>query len=663
MNQQKSSPIATLIGLVMTVGLAGMAVGCQDAFDRDGRDAFVCESCTESDTGVAPDTDADTGTDTGTNPDTDAGPSAPQPPCAPRPTVEQANRLPQRPDDLQRGSCRLEKVTRDASRNSGLVEEWTITDDKIVRTKPSPASEPNRTTWWLTSAGEVRKVEKRRYTRFALRVQTWTFDGRGRLTARTYDRYEPRDAEQPAKTKRMSQQFDDGKLIKRVRNQSGFSPEGEQTVERFQYDGEERLSRVDVTSGNGADRTIDWTYQLDRPVEVEHRLDGEVVYEQSWVYGEAGRLASRSISIEENAVPRAPGAERSTDMTPWSLPHGSYTTDDTWRASVPEGRESCRRLPYSAAHGYPDDEKVYRLLWRQQQEGELPEGIDRAYGFQGFGVYNDYGWYGHGGVYTPWPLTPRRFTGQVDVTITYGARERMTREQLRLTTETDDGDPTHLRFRRERSFEGERLVEDRVVATRHPDGADEPDARAVRTLAFSYDDGHLQRRRLRFGDQVVEQQKWDHKDGRDTEVAIERHPDMMHVSGGSRLGFDHTEPIADKPLEQTGRYERKFDAEGRRTQMTRFGASSQRVHKTEYGPHGPTREVTTHGGGSQSVTTYAYDEAGRRTEKRRDTDDDGNPDLVETWQYAEDGRLLEHVRSYPPQEKEIRTQRAYVCGE
>jgi len=656
--------------VVSFVVLSLLSAGCGQTFPERARDdSFMCRDCEETEptegetepTGeeVEPSVEID-------NPEVTiepepTEPSEPDEVCTPRPAVREATDYPELPDRASDPSCPLTE-TRVDEHGDGRIDrttKWSRGDGALIKLTEGPGDTFTRILWsrgW-TSSGDrrLRHVERRRrYSRYSSNVQldSWSFDREGRLVRKTYADFPDKHTDEANRRQTIEQTFRDGRLVSRTETNEELDGTSSTKQTTYRYE-DGRLA--EIVHEDGDERWVaNWQYDDGRPVQVDYALNGQQAYEQTWEFHDDGRLDSRSLvfrsaMIDDNGSLRV--MPRLTDMTPTYTSPRSRSASGGSIGQAPKStfadRGACSRVPVSARHGYPRSERVYRAAF---EDGSVPRYTDQAYGYPGYGVWDDNAWYGHSGLFSAGPLGRGQYDPNGDglrVTLEYDDRERMVRQSTTLDSEEDPA----VRVFRTRTFADDDLVEDHILKMRGELGEQ-------RSLEFRYDNGRLTGRRLRIGGEVAEKQSWTVRDGRDVELAISYREGHRGRPLWNDLGA--TPSFGDTPFETTT-YTREFDDQGRRT---RFSVEPDGFHRDEirttHGPHGPVERIEVRGD-SEERTRFEYDDAGRRIAEKHDRDNDDDYEYVEQWNYDDAGRLIEQTRERDSQGLTHRRRDVYAC--
>lgn len=633
--------------------------GCGGS-DTQGRgDSFICTSCVESDTGTREDAGD-------SNSDADQRRTGPNlPACAPQPRVVETSRSPALPEHVTDGPCASKRSETDVDGDGGVDESttWGRRGDTVFRHTKRMRGGYEKVEWALDEAGNVRRIEQesRASSQQPLRTSLWTFDDEGRLTLRRQVYDADSQSDEPQRERVLEQTFRDGHIVSRTRK---VVHRGEQEPETkrwtFEYR-DDRLSRGEYTTESGDRWRIDWTYERGRPVRAVQSFNGEAAYTQEWSYRSKGSVESRKLTFD---LPTRPNSDVAMhlpaldDMTPAAPPTGERSHQrNPWDSAAVEQRENCRRLPYSAGHGYPDREKVYRLAWH---DGTVPRYADHAYGHPGFGIFRDAGWYGHDGIFTASPVLERQTAvrmNHAEIEIHYDADGRMVGETAKL--DGGDTNTAPVKFVRDRRFADGDLVEDRLVKSRG-------DRSRTRTLRFRHQEGRLRQRSLAVGGVEAARQTWKIDGERDVELALLFHPSVDRGPARTDMSLDDPLELEKSDLETRTTYRREFDERGRRTRywIEPHGRTLDEI-RTRYGQHGPVERVEIWERADdrrEDRTIYRYDAEGRVIEERRDSDGDGTFERIQKNEYDENGRLVERTFRGGGGDLKRRTRIRFTCN-
>ncbi len=585
-------------------------------------------------------------------------------PCAPRAVGLRVDNVPELPAEVVDGHCPLEQKSydNDGDGESERVTRWTRHGDMIEQVIEDRGGVWKETTFEVDAAGELSRVHQRQYNLYygaGHMDQEWTFDGRGRLTSYTKQRWLEEDGVDILQSAhQIDQTWRDGRLVARTEDRS-YGERDTRKAYEWRYDERGQLAEALVNaSPSGASQRSVWTYEDGRPVAVERSLDEVTTVRHEWQYHDGGVVAAHDVEYGPHGLGESAADIYATSAdvvdtyhtpSPYVLYSPYSQVRSPWRAANPQvdAQRECYTLPSSAGHGYPHDEPAYRLGWAEATEGIR---FSSSYGSHGYAYgYGEPLWYGHAGVGTPWPAGQYGANGVLTAQLEYDARGRMVGETLNLAPYASDGAeagsqqgvPEPTRIERRRRFGETGLLDDQITV-------ETVEETHERRLSFERSpEGHILQRELLGEDGRLAFQTWAYdRESRVTGhgVHIAEHDQQYRMTLPDLLRADFEEPA------HTGSYERRFDERGR---VEFVGAEEHRdtTQFTEitidHGEHGPLEETRTYSsenGESASRTTYGYDDAGRKVSERRDYDGDGTIDAATDYVYEGD-RLVEVIEA------------------
>jgi len=575
--------------------------------------------------------------------------------CMPHAVAYDTSAIPQLPAQLLQGLCNAGSGS--VVDPNGPSTVYTYDAASRIATMTSQQSsgwQQTDATFELDEALRVRKVHTKGEGGFYVveyGTTDYTFDEAGHLIHKLAETASERDGA-PTTAIEKWQTWDGDRLMNRTEIDRLT---GElRHLWDWTYDAQGRLLRARFERPeDGFVQDVLWAYNKDgHPLWVERRVRGELTEMQSWSW-QGDRLVGRSYQgygpgfladslglPEENANDFAtvPGLD-SMELQPTD-----WMTGDDWATSalvVNEG-ESCVNLPRGRAHGYPLAEGLYEL---GAPLGERPSGIGFAYGYGGYGwYYGDEAWYGHAGVGTELAGIDLPWDRHLSTAIAYDKEGRMTRENLVLTG--IDGNVQTLE--RTRTF-SEHHINDLLM------GGD-ANTSVHRTIDFDLDqNGHLLRRQLSEGDQVLEVQTSTYDDaGRllthDIELEAEGMPlDLWGLIASYRMGSGSG---------MTHIFW-NYDEQGR---VVERGTDNGQHETLQYDEQG--RLVSTDGqflalGTTYGLTHYLYDDQGRLVSQCQVNE--ASPTYCTTSEYDEFGQLIHREQSSSDGNVWVLEQNQYVC--
>ena len=293
----------------------------------------------------------------------------------------------------------------------------------------------------------------------------------------------------------------------------------------WEYDEDGRMQSATTYIDGTKAAVSEWTYDEERPVEVERRLRGMVVEAQSWSY-EDGQLVGRQAQF----TPRGEeGSGELADFTELRYAielHDDYSLRFFGRSDENlETREfhslwedanahldvnvddDCYRLPASAGHGYPEDDHSYHLGLNTDYAATLSQ-IIYDYNYNGF---NPQAWYGHLGVATGWPYdTMHVHDRPLSMALKYDEEGRMVGEEIDYQNSSRES----VAAERVRSFNERGLSEDVLVVEHQGESAE-----ALLRFERDEDDNLISRERLQNGE-LASRQEWTYEDGKAQSVEV-----------------------------------------------------------------------------------------------------------------------------------------------
>ena len=653
--------------LIMIAVVAATLSACGGALesqpDPDGSDdtAAGCEDC-QPKWGIVDEeqpTPAESGTDDEQGPALEPGEiSRALLPCGPQAQAFEPVHLPELPEDALDPHCPLEQQTIGVHGQSERLITYRWEGTTLVH------EEVEGDDWRITTEfdfdddlEQVRTIERHIRTVFSYaapreRDSRWEFDSQGQLTFKSTTVY---DGDGPhrslVQTDYVEQTWEGDRLVHRVKtvDRPYFVTS---TETRWTYDGAGRLQEVLHDRGGDRQTRSVWTWEGDRPAEVQRFVEDELTEHQVWGWDDHG-LRSRTLRLNGDFDEIWGIHEDLRDHDNYAISmldfghgmSGSYPT--AWAGANAhrqlEDGADCFGLPSAVGHGYPYDEDAYHLGWSGNPDEDLIHGIGFDYQYNGYAYgYGDQSWYGHQGISSSWPL-PDYHSITAEFSISYDEAGRMVREELSYREREDEV----VDVVRQRDFNAHGLVRDHVEVALDGD-------RATGTLHFERDDQGLllKRWRARQGEAVAQQQ-WTYDDAhRPTSLAIVIE-DITHLGehGYYYHGVNPTPAhllleVDSSPLESR-RHARTFDDQGRITQSAVYDPGAQQpAHQTviHHGPHGPEEALATWGSSTHGhQTTYGYDDQGRLIEERRLNLDSGQNISTRTFSYDDRDRVVEET--------------------
>ncbi len=465
-----------------------------------------------------------------------------------------------------------------------------------------------------------------------------------------------------------TQEWANGKLVKRVAEMNVYNPDTQQSVAEplittWSYFGDQ-LANATATMA-GEQWTADWTYDgQGRPTRVERKRGATVTGLMTWQFDANNRLARRTVMRDPQAdVLResySPGPLDTLAVTNYD-----YWNGDPWAASVPrEHASGCLVLPSTDEYGYPQDDTEYEL---GMPVAERPSGIGWAYGADTYGWnYGDLAWYSHAGVHG---FEPNYYDGRRDSDLRY-----VNGVLVEETTSSTSGPIKNSH--RLRSFVDGNLVVDRrdlVVESYSTDGQTTTLRDVGRELRFSWDiksfegqrDRLIQRELVDDERGVLESQSWN----RDAEGRWLSHSVLGWSLWGSaaKLPFYDYDPcseqVCDGILKLRVYFSRELDDAGRTltTRTARPNAdgilTEEQSDRRAYDAAGNLVWLQQNGGYLQ---TWEYDANNRLVREAYDYDGMGEPEGWTQTTYDELGRWLEKT-TWSQGALQSRTTRTFVC--